>query len=375
MRYEGVMEMNSARGGAMSKGSASKRPTIVDVASHAGVSTAAASKVLRNAYGVSPEMKDKVQASMKALGYRPLASARGMRGRTHTVAVVVADLHNEFSSLLVEGIRRECERQKYRLLVAPAGSGKAAQERMIEDLIDRGMDGIVLISPLGTDIELETMAKSIPTVLLGRHGASPEFDSVAADDFAGANLVVDHLVSLGHRQITYINHTTEGTNDARLPEEVRVRGYVDAMIRHGLGDAIDIIQSQWSQEGGEQSGQAILSREAKPTAVFAGCDVAAFGLLTALWEAGIRVPDEVSVAGFDNIFTTSLAPISITTVHQSGLDMGATAGRLLLERIGGRTEAVNSVVRPVLVARKTTSAPADPLIHVPPEHGMATGLH
>lgn len=340
----------------MSKGSVSKRPTIVDVAAHAGVSTAAASKVLRNAYGVSPEMKAKVQASMKALGYRPLASARGMRGRTHTVAAVVADLHNEFSSLLVEGIRRECDRQKYRLLVAPAGSGKAAQDRMVEDLIDRGMDGLVLISPLGTDEELEAMAKNIPVVVLGRHGASPEFDSVAADDFFGANLVVDHLVSLGHRRIAYVNHTTEGTNDAHLPEEVRVRGYVDAMIRHGLGDAIDIIQSQWSQDGGERAGKSILERDSRPTAVFAGCDVAAFGVLTALWDAGVSVPNEISVAGFDNIFTTSLAPISVTTIDQSGLSMGAAAGRLLLERVGGRTDAVNQVIEPTLVARRTTVA-------------------
>ncbi|WP_350001523.1 LacI family DNA-binding transcriptional regulator [Pseudarthrobacter sp. WHRI 8279] len=341
----------------MSKDAAGKRPTIVDVARHAGVSTAAASKVLRNAYGVSPQMKAKVQASMKALGYRPLASARGMRGRTQAVAVVVADLHNEFSSLLVEGIRQEAERQKYRLLVAPAGSGKEAQNRMVEDLIDRGMDGIVLISPLGTDAELETLARSIPLVVLGRHASSSDYDSVAADDFNGANLVVDHLVSLGHRRITYVNHTTEGTNDARLPEEVRVRGYVDAMIRHGLGDAIDIIQSQWSQEGGEQAGTAILSRADRPTAVFAGCDVAAFGVLTTMWNARISVPNELSIVGFDNIFTTSLAPISITTVDQSGLDMGAAAGKLLLERVGGRTEPVNSMVQPTLVARNTTAAP------------------
>jgi LacI family transcriptional regulator len=349
--------MSAAETGPGGKGALNKRPTIVDVAGHAGVSTAAASKVLRNAYGVSPEMKAKVQASMKVLGYRPLASARGMRGRTHTVAVVVADLHNEFSSLLVEGIRRECERQKYRLLVAPAGWGKDAQDRMVEDLIDRGMDGIVLISPLGTDAELEELGRKIPVVVLGRHASSSDYDSVAADDFSGANLVVDHLVSLGHRTITYVNHTTKGTNDARLPEEVRVRGYVDAMIRHGLGDAIDIIQSQWSQEGGEQAGKLILSRTERPTAVFAGCDVAAFGVLTTLWNEGIHVPDEVSVAGFDNIFTTSLAPISITTVDQSGLDMGAAAGKQLLERVGGRTEAVNTLMQPVLIPRNTTAGP------------------
>lgn len=342
----------------MSAESPGKRPTIVDVALHAGVSTAAASKVLRNAYGVSAEMKAKVEASMKALGYRPLASARGMRGRTQAVAVVVADLHNEFSSLLVEGIRRESERQKYRLLVAPAGSGKEAQDRMVEDLVDRGMDGIVLISPLGTDAELETVAKTLPAVVLGRHGSSAAFDSVAADDFAGAGLVVDHLVALGHRRIAYINHETDGKNDARLPEEVRVRGYVDAMIRHGLGNGIDIVQSQWSQEGGEQAGRLVLSRAERPTAIFAGADVAALGILTAMWGEGIDVPGEMSVAGFDNIFTTSLAPISMTTVDQSGLNMGATAGRLLLDRVGGRSEAVHTLIQPNLIARKTTSEPS-----------------
>ncbi|PTT62387.1 substrate-binding domain-containing protein, partial [Arthrobacter sp. HMWF013] len=232
--------------------------------------------------------------------------------------------------------------------------------------------GIVLISPLGTDEELAAVARNIPMVVLGRHGSGPDYDSVAADDFAGAALVVDHLVALGHRHITYVNHTTEGTNDARLPEEVRVRGYVDAMIRHGLGDAIDIIQSQWSQEGGEQAGRLMLSRTERPTAVFAGCDVSAFGVLTALWDAGVRVPDDVSVAGFDNIFTTSLAPISITTVDQSGLDMGGAAGRLLLERVGGRTEAVNSVVKPALVARKTTAAPLQAPAEPAPGRRMAT---
>ena len=89
----------------------------------------------------------------------------------------------------------------------------------------------------------------------------------------------------------------------------------------------------------------------------AGCDVAAFGVLTALWDANVRVPDEISVAGFDNIFITSLAPISMTTVDQSGLDMGVAAGRLLLERVGGRTEPVQTLIRPALVSRKTTAGP------------------
>lgn len=334
-----------------------KRPTIVDVARHAGVSTAAASKVLRNAYGVSPDMKAKVEAAMDALGYRPLAHARAMRGRTYTVAVLIPDLHNTFSHVLIDGIKDEAEKLGYKLLVAPAGGGKPAQGRMIDALIDRRMDGLVLISPLGADTELEAIARTIPLVVLGRHGDSRQFDTVASDDLAGSALIIDHLADLGHRRIAYIDHVTDRANDARLPEEVRLQGYVDAMTRRGLEADIDVVDSDWSQEGGEAAGRRILSRTTRPTAIHAGADVAALGALTAFWGAGVAVPEQISVVGYDNTFTSSLDPISLTTVDQSGFSLGTTAGRLLVERIEGRKDPVSILVEPSLIVRKTTAPP------------------
>lgn len=222
-------------------------------------------------------------------------------------------------------------------------------------LIDRRMEGLILISSLGTDAELEGIARTVPLVILGRHGASGAYDSVAGDDLKGSAIIVDHLVGLGHRRIAYVNHVTEGTNESRLPEEVRVQGYVDAMVRRGLEQEIEIIGSTWSQEGGVSAGETILSRRVRPTAFHAGADVAALGVLTAFWNAGIQVPEQTSVVGYDNTFTTSLAPISLTTVDQSGSVLGSTAGRLLVERIEGRTDAVEIQVEPLLIARNTTA--------------------
>lgn len=329
-----------------------KRATISDVARHAGVSKAAVSKVLRDAYGVSETMKVRVEASMDSLGYRPSVLARGLRGSSYTIGVFVLDLHNTFFSVLIEGMREEAEAQGYQLFLGPARQGLAGQRRMIEAMVDRRMDGLVLIAPFGAAEELEKVAQGTPTVVLGRHGPALAYDTVASDDIAGSGLIVDHLVSLGHRRIAHVSNIAEGKNEPGMPQEVRARGYVQAMERHGLDP--DVIMYPWTHEGGMEAGAAILARTTRPTAVHAGADIAAIGLLTKMWESGVRVPEELSVVGYDNVFMASLAPVGLTTVDQSGFEMGATAARLLLERIQGRQESVSTLAPPRLVVRKTT---------------------
>lgn len=329
-----------------------KRPTISDVAQHAGVSKAAVSKVLRDAYGVSETMRSRVEASMKTLGYRPSALARGLRGSSFTIGVFIVDLHNTFFSVLIEGIREEAEANGYQLFLGPARQGLTGQRRMIEAMVDRRMDGLVLIAPFGASDELENIARGTPTVVLGRHGPALAYDTVASDDIAGSTLIVDHLVALGHRRIVHVSNVAEGKNEPGMPQEVRARGYLQAMERHGL--APDVIVAPWTHEGGQKAGAEILARRTRPSAVHAGADVAALGLLTEMWSSGVKVPEEVSVAGYDNIFMGSLAPVGLTTVDQSGFEMGATAAKLLLERIQGRKESVSVLVPPRLVVRKTT---------------------
>jgi len=334
-----------------------KRATISDVARHAGVSKAAVSKVIRDAYGVSATMKTRVEASMDTLGYRPSALARGLRGSSFTLGVFVVDLQNTFMTVLIDGIREEAEARGYQVFIGQARSGLVDQRRMIEAMVDRKMDGLLLIAPFGTADDLETMARSTPTVVLGRHGPGVSYDTVASDDLAGSALIVDHLASLGHRRISHLMHAWGEKNEPGMPQEVRARGYVEAMKRNGLEHEIDVIETRWNQEGGRNATALMLERKHRPTAVHAGTDMAALGVLSALWDAGIRVPEQFSVVGYDNIFAASFPAIGLTTVDQSGFEMGSLAARLLVERIQGRQDAVTTLVAPRLIIRKTTAPP------------------
>ena len=331
-----------------------KRATISDVARHAGVSKAAVSKVLRGAYGVSGPRKARVEESMATLGYRPSALARGMRGSSFTLGVFVVDLQNTFMSVLIEGIRAEAEASGYQVLIGEASRGLSQQRQMIEAMIDRKMDGLVLIAPFGTAQDLEGIGQSTPTVVLGRHGPGESYDTVASDDLAGSALIVDHLVSLGHRRIAHLMHVGRENNESGMPQVVRAQGYVDAMVRHGLEDEVDVVEGRWHQEGGRRAAETMLQHRYPPTAVHAGTDMAALGVLTGLYDAGVGVPEDISVVGYDNVLSASLPQVALTTVDQSGVEMGSLAAKLLVERIQGRHEAVSMLVQPQLVVRKTT---------------------
>jgi LacI family transcriptional regulator len=334
-----------------------KRATISDVARHAGVSKAAVSKVLNDGYGVSDSMRERVESSMVALGYRPSALARGMRGSSFTLGVFVVDLQNTFMAVLIDGIRAAAEKHGYQVFIGKAERGLAQQAAMIEAMTDRKMDGLLLIAPFGTTEDLETTARNTPTVVVGRHGPGLAYDTVASDDLAGSALVVDYLAGLGHRRIAHLKHVGREKNQPDMPQEVRAEGYVQAMIRNGLEQDIDVVETRWSHEGGRQAVDIFRARRTMPTALHAGTDMAAFGVLSGLQEAGIKVPEDLSIVGYDNVFAGSLPSVGLTTVDQAGFEMGSLAAELLVERIQGRHEAVNKLVQPRLVLRKTV-APA-----------------
>jgi LacI family transcriptional regulator len=333
-----------------------RRSTLRDVARRAGVSTAAASKVLRGAYGVSPAMRERVQEAMSALAYRPNASARGMRGKTFTVGVLISDVQNQFYDQVLSGLAPVFAGAEYEVFIGPAGSTVESEIAMVEAMIDHRMDGLVLVTPLMARSRLERFAAILPVVVVARGGAAEGYDTITTDDEAGSALIVDHLVALGHTAISYVTQDYSD-EDPTLPFRARARGYVDAMRRHGLADSIDLVATSWSHEGGFAAAEVFLGRETLPTAVHAGADVAALGLLSDLWDHGIDVPGAVSVAGYDNSPIGMLAPISLTSVDQGAGELGTRAAALLLERIGGRTEPRAVRLQPTLVLRSTTSAP------------------
>ncbi len=336
-----------------------RRTTIVDVARHANVSTTAVSKVLRNAYGTSPAMQAKVREAIAELGYRPRAAARGMRGQTYAIGVLLPDIRNPFFPDILDGLTDALRDTDYQVLLGPGCNGERAETKVTEAMIDHGMDGLVLIAPLSPTKQLDRVAEAVPTVVVGRHGNSARYDTVTDDDFAGAALVVDHLADLGHRRIAHIeHHETDPTRLAEMPNAIRANGYRAAMTARGLTDQIDIVSTTYTQQGGYEGAQQLLARREPPTAIFAGADIVAMGVLAALTEAGRTVPGDISIAGYDNTTFAALGPISLTSVDQAGHQIGTNAARLLLERIADRGKAAAHVkLSPTLVPRRTTASP------------------
>ncbi len=334
-----------------------RRVTIIDVARHANVSTTAVSKVLRNAYGASPAMRAKVRQAIEELGYRPNASARGLRGQTYTIGVLLPDLRNPFFPDILDGLTDALHDTDYQILLGPSCDNAEAEAKITNAMIDRGMDGMILVAPVSTRARLEHLATTVPTVVIGRHGHSPRHDTVTDDDIAGAALVVNHLADLGHRRIAHIEHReTDPTHLAEMPNAVRAEGYRQAMRARGL--EIDIVSTTYTQEGGYLGARRVLARQVRPTAIFAGADIVAMGVLTAISEAGLSVPDDISLAGYDNTTFAALGPISLTSVDQAGHQIGANAARLLLERIADRNRpSAQITLSPTLVPRRTTAPP------------------
>ena len=339
------------------KQDAVRRVTIADVARHAGVSTAAVSKVLRNAYGVSADMSERVRSSMAELGYRPHAAARGMRGRSFTIGLLLDSIRNPFYGDLLDGVTDALAKTDFQVLVGSAGFAAQNQSRLADAMIDRAMDGLILVAPSMSRSRVIAVAKTIPTVVVAHHDTADEYDSVVDDDLAGAALVVDHLVALGHRRIAHTTATTKGGQWTRRPEHVRSDGYRRAMHRHGLDEVVNIAGTSYSEEAGYQAGRELLDRPDRPTAIFAGADIAALGVLRAAYELGLQIPADLSLVGYDNTTLASSAPINLTSVDQAARDLGAMAARLLCERMDGRSRSVLTSTAPRLIVRSTTGPP------------------
>ena len=176
---------------------------------------------------------------------------------------------------------------------------------------------------------------------------------------SGAALVVDHLVELGHRRIAHIeHHETDRVRLAEMPNAQRAHGYRQAMTAHGLEAEIDIASTTYTQDGGYLGARQLLDRPVRPTAIFAGADVVALGALEAIAEAGLSVPGDISVAGYDNTTFAAVGPIGLTSVDQAGRQIGNESVRLLRDRIADRDRSSTFIsTSPTLVVRRTTAAP------------------
>jgi DNA-binding LacI/PurR family transcriptional regulator len=326
-------------------------PTIVDVAERAGVSKSLVSLVMRGSPQVREEKRLAVERAVEQLGYRPNAVARSLvRNRTNVLGVMLSDLHNPFFADIVDGIDAEASAARYRALINTGSRVPEREWEAIETLLQLRTDGLILASSVLPSAQILKAGAAVPVALIARPSRWPSVDSVTNDDRAGARLAVDHLVSLGHRRIAHVDGGRGAGATARR------QGFLDAMRDHGLAAKGRVVRGDYTEEGGAAGVDGLLASGRRPTAVFVANDLAAIGALHALERHGLAVPGDVSVVGYDTTSLAALGHIDLTTINQPRREIGATAVRLLLERLEGRrTRARHVVIPPDLVVRGTTA--------------------
>jgi DNA-binding LacI/PurR family transcriptional regulator len=222
---------------------------------------------------------------------------------------------------------------------------------MLEALLEYRPDGLILVSPRLKGPQIASDVGSVPCVIVGRRLRNANIDYVMTDDGYGAELAVRHLVELGHEHIA---HVDGGKGAGAAP---RRTGYLKAMEQAGLARRARVLRGEFAEDAGAAAADDLLRSGDLPTAVFAANDLVALGLIDRLDRDGVRVPEDVSVVGFDNTFVAALSHIRLTTIDQPRQEMGREALQLVLERADGRTKGATRTHVPELVRRSTTGPP------------------
>jgi LacI family transcriptional regulator len=333
------------------------RITIRTVAADAGVSVAAVSKVLRNAYGISRELRSKVEASVARLGYRPRPAARAMRGKTYTLGVLLPDIRNPFFSDILDGVNAALERTQYRALLGISQSATSIETAVVDLMVDWQMDGVIMVGPRMTPAEMAAVAERIPMVAVGHHEPQAlTFDSVNNDDRHGGELVVEHLAGAGRKRIACFSLDVPILGEVGVTGQ-REAGYLEAVQRAGLAQYRRVIQAGQTSREIQLTVKHLLQEAPRPDAIFCWTDFVAFEVLSVVRELGLAVPGDVALVGYDNTRDCELVQHSLTSVDQSGQVLGLQAARLLIERIKGRDRAEHFVVTPRLVVRSSSARP------------------
>lgn len=330
-----------------------KRVTIHDVAKDAEVSFAAVSKVLRNAYGVSDGLRQKVKASIEKLGYTPSFSARGMSGgRTFVIGVIFPDMRNPFFADILAGISSALERTTYQMVQGIVQHSSEAA--LVQSMMSMQLDGLIIVGSVSTAESLSALGTKIPLVAIGHHlpGVS-SFDTVNNDDTESGRLSVRHLVEQGYQKIAMLSLDTR--NGSVIDH--REAGYLEAMKEAGLGKHAQVIRVVQNLREIQVATQRLLERPGKHDAIFCWTDYVALEVLSVAGTSDVSVPEELAVVGHDNTMYCAFDQNSLTSIDQSGEQLGLQATRLLVERIEGRQKAEHFLVHPRLVARRSTSRP------------------
>ncbi|WP_405875803.1 MULTISPECIES: LacI family DNA-binding transcriptional regulator [unclassified Streptomyces] len=329
-----------------------KRPRLEDVAARVGVSTASVSLVLRGVAGPSERTRQRVLKAAAELGYQVDRTASTLASRRSRLLGVMVDIHSPFHAELVEHLHTAAEEVGYDLVLSTITRTRD-ENTAVDTLLAFRSEALILLGPTAPTEMLAALDNKAPVIAVGRRIADAGLDVVRTADDDGVGQIIDHLAGLGHRDIVYV----DGGRGVIATD--RRRGYRTAMRRHGLDDHIHVLGGDTTEAAGERAARHLLDGDELPTAVVAFNDQSAIGVLAGLARAGVSVPGQVSVAGYDDDTLSRLSCFNLTTVSQGAREQARHAVTAAVERLDqDRTEPREVVLTPHLVVRGTTAEPA-----------------
>lgn len=323
---------------------------IYDIAREAGVSITTVSRVLNGKDNVSAATRQKVEAVLNRNSYVPSAIARGLVAKSmKTVAVLTVDVRVPHYARTAYAIEHECSRRGYNVLMCNTGEAKEAGMRYLDTVTEKQVDGVILVgsahSALNTESRLKKLLVRTPTVVANGRLKLPNSYSVLVDDHMGIGMAVDHLAEKGHEGIVYVRD--RNTESAQRKYE----GYLAAMGRRGLEPRV--LETEPTLAGGLAAAQAFLKMK-NVTALVCGEDLTAAGVLKGLLRAGVRVPEQVAVTGYNNSEYAHICEPELTSVDNKPEMVGLMSVQLLESLIGGQADPASVVVQPQLALGQST---------------------
>lgn len=331
-----------------------ERATSAQVAALAGVSQSAVSRVYTPGASVSKKTAEKVRAAAEKLGYRPNVLARAMiTGKSRIIGLVVAYLENQFYPVALERLSRELQAKGYHVLIFMADNDASLTEQVVQELLDYQVDGIILASVgISNDIATRCENAGIPVVLFNRGQSTGSHNEVTSDNLAGGREVARFLVAAGHRRIAHIAGWQGSSTGLERNEGFRI-GLAEAGM-----EPLAVIDGMYARDVAADAARKLMERADPPDAIFVGNDHMAFGVMDQLRHVmGLRVPQDVSIVGYDDVPLASWPVYDLTTVRQPVEAMVEAAVNLLIRQIDGEPEAVRMRLAGPLVRRGSARLP------------------
>ena len=338
--------------------------TIKDIAKAAGVSHPTVSRALNDHPGLSPQTIERIKKIAEEMGYIPNAAARGLKtSRTKALGVIVRQIDDPFWNEVLDGVDSVLHPAGYSLFIAATHSEKRREKEVVQAMVQRGVDGVILLAPQFSQEQSHLLHNyGLPMAMVNNEGAGECQYLIYNDDDYGIRLIMRHLIDLGHRQIAFLGNRMGGLTNSN-----RLAGFRGELESAGLQVREEFVyhSSSGNPAGGREGANYLFSLKYLPTAIVCYNDFLAAGVYNALYERGLNIPQDISVAGFDNIFISAFLTPPLTTLHQFKFELGVGAANMMLDMLEKKqdcsippSEPQKISMKGILCVRASTAPPS-----------------